>query len=131
MDLDRRFTHSRIYSNEFGKTKGRIGKIAFEVWVESLSPGGEKSESQTKNPGNTPPVPVIYTLAPERGKKLLSHPRDNVENGFNLLREMIFSIFDLSQKRCTVLLVIVASCLLVMCFAERSGYVQCTYKKWI
>ena len=131
MDLDRRFTHSRIYSNEFGKTKGRIGKIAFEVWVESLSPGGEKSESQTKNPGNTPPVPVIHTLAPERGKKLLSHPRDNVENGFNLLREMIFSIFDLSQKRCTVLLVIVASCLLVMCFAERSGYVQCTYKKWI
>ena len=130
MDLDRRFTHSRIYSNEFGKTKGRIGKIAFEVWVESLSPGGEKSESQTKNPGNTPPVPVIHTLAPERGKKLLSHPRDNVENGFNLLREMIFSIFDLSQKRCTVLLVIVASCLLVMCFAERSGYV-CTYKKWI
>ena len=131
MDLDRRFTHSRIYSNEFGKTKGRIGKIAFEVWVKSLSPGGEKSESQTKNPGNTPPVPVIHTWAPERGKKLLSHPRDNVENGFNLLREMIFSIFDLSQKRCTVLLVIVASCLLVMCFAERSGYVQCTYKKWI
>ena len=92
MDLDRRFTHSRIYSNEFGKTKGRIGKIAFEVWVESLSPGGEKSESQTKNPGNTPPVPVIHTWAPERGKKLLSHPRDNVENSFNLLREMIFSI---------------------------------------